>query len=138
MTKVLLDTNTYTLFKNQKSEDALHIVDFAAEIGVPNVVMAELYSGFYSGNRFAQNVKELKDFLQLPKTRVVHFSESTPQIFGKQQAELRKRGITVPHNDLWIASLAIEFDFVVYSMDKHLKMIPSITVIQSFSDFLDL
>ncbi len=138
MTKVLLDTNTYTLFKNQKSEDALNIVDFAIEIGLPNVVMAELYSGFYSGNRFAQNVKELEEFLQLPNTRVVHFSKATPQIFGEQQAKLRKQGITVPHNDLWIASLAIEHDFVVYSLDKHLKMISSITVIQSFSDFLDL
>jgi hypothetical protein len=38
--KVLLDTNAYTLFKSKAAQDALNIVNFADEIGVPNVVVS--------------------------------------------------------------------------------------------------
>jgi predicted nucleic acid-binding protein len=136
--KVLLDTNTYSLFKNGHSEDANSILEAADEIGLPNVVIAELYAGFYEGTRFAQNERELEMFLQTPQTSVVWFSDQTPKIFGEQQLRLKKQGVKVPHNDLWIAALALEHGFVVYSLDKHLKMISSITVIQSFQEFLDL
>ena len=138
MVKVLFDTNTYTFFKSQKSKDALDIVDLADEIGVPNVVIAELYAGFYGGTQFSTNVLELEEFLRLPQTSVIGFSDLTPKIYGEQQSKLKRQGIKVPHNDLWIASLAIENGFVVYSLDKHLKMIPSVTVIQSFLEFLAL
>ena len=137
MPKILLDTNTYTLFK-KKSQDAKVILESADEVGLPNVVIAELYAGFFGGTQFAQNVAEIQSFLQEPQIRRVEFSLHTPKIFGEQHSSLKRQGITVPHNDLWIAALAIEHDFVVYSLDKHLKMIPTITVIQSFSDFLDL
>jgi tRNA(fMet)-specific endonuclease VapC len=136
--KVLLDTNTYTLFKSRHSQDAQQVLEYADEIGVPNVVIAELYAGFYDGTRFAQNEAELEVFLQSPQTRLVRFTDNTPKIFGEQKSKLKRQGINVPHNDLWIAALAIENDFVVYSLDKHFAMIPNITVIQSFAEFLRL
>ena len=138
MPKILLDTNTYSLFKKGESEDAQSILETADEIGIPNVVIAELYAGFYDGTRLAANEQELELFLQSPQTRIVRFTDQTPKIFGEQKCTLKKQGINVPHNDLWIASLAVENNFVVYSLDKHLKMIPSITVIQSLDEFLDL
>jgi tRNA(fMet)-specific endonuclease VapC len=136
--KVLLDTNAYTLFKSKAPQDALSIINLADEIGVPNVVIAELYAGFHGGTRFAQNVAELEEFLKLPQTSIIRFSDLTPHIFGEQQATLRRQGVSVPHNDLWIAALALENDFVVYSLDKHFTMIPNITAIQSFAAFLRL
>jgi tRNA(fMet)-specific endonuclease VapC len=136
--KILLDTNTYTLFKSQRFEEAQSILEAADEVGVPNVVIAEIYAGFYDGKRFAQNERELEMFLQSPQTSIIRFTDQTPKIFGEQKAKLKKQGINVPHNDLWIASLAIENDFVVYSLDKHLKMISSITVIQSTQELLDI
>jgi tRNA(fMet)-specific endonuclease VapC len=136
--KVLLDTNVYTLFKSKTPQEALNVINFADEIGLPNVVIAELYAGFHGGTRFAENVAGLEEFLTLPQTQIVRFSDSTPHIFGEQQALLRRQGVSVPHNDLWIAALAIENDFVVYSLDKHFAMIPNITVIQSFAEFLRL
>jgi tRNA(fMet)-specific endonuclease VapC len=136
--KILLDTNTYTLFKSGKSKDAVEVIDFADEIGLPNVVIGELYSGFYGGAQLQKNIQALEDFLKLQKATVVGFSDLTPKIFGEQQAKLRQQGINVPHNDLWIAALAIEHGFVVYSLDKHLKMIPTVSVIQSFDEYLDL
>jgi predicted nucleic acid-binding protein len=83
--KVLLDTNTYTLFRSGTSQDAIEIVDFAQEIGLPNVVVGELFSGFYGGTQLEKNVQALEDFLNLPKAKIIGFSESTPRIFGEQQ-----------------------------------------------------
>ena len=136
--KVLLDTNAYTLFKSKASQEALSIINFADEIGLPNVVIGELYAGFHGGMRFTENVTALEEFLKLPQTNIVRFSDATPHIFGEQQAILRRQGVSVPHNDLWIAALAIENDFVVYSLDKHFTMIPNVAVIQSFADLLRL
>jgi tRNA(fMet)-specific endonuclease VapC len=136
--KILLDTNTYSLFKRENSEDTKLILEYADEIGMPNVVIAELYAGFFDGTKFSQNEAELESFLTKPNVAVVRISDATLKIFGEQKTKLKRIGVSVPHNDLWIACLAIEHNFVVYTFDRHLKMIPSITVIQSFSDFLDL
>jgi tRNA(fMet)-specific endonuclease VapC len=136
--KILLDTNTYTLFKSRKSDEAQNILEAADEIGVPSVVIAELYAGFYDGTRFAKNERELEFFLQSPQTYIVRLTDQTPKIFGEQRSKLKKQGINIPHNDLWIAALALEHEFTVYSLDKHLKMIPSVTVIQSLQELLDL
>ncbi len=138
MPKILLDTNTYSLFKRENSEDTKLILEFADEIGIPNVVIAELYAGFFDGTKFSQNESELESFLAQSNVSVVRISDATLKIFGEQKTKLKRMGVSVPHNDLWIASLAIEHGFVVYSLDKHLKMIPSITVIQSFLEFLAL
>jgi predicted nucleic acid-binding protein len=50
--KILLDTNTYSLFKRENSEDTKLILEYADEIGMPNVVIAELYAGFLTGQNF--------------------------------------------------------------------------------------
>ena len=138
MPKILLDTNTYSLFKRENSEDTKLILEYADEIGMPNVVIAELYAGFFDGTKFSENESELESFLTKPNVSVVRISGATLKIFGEQKTKLKRIGVSVPHNDLWIACLAIEHDFVVYTFDRHLNIIPSITVIQSFSDFLDL
>ena len=138
MPKILLDTNTYSLFKRENSEDTKLILEYADEIGMPNVVIAELYAGFFDGTKFSENESELESFLTKPNVSVVRISDATLKIFGEQKTKLKRIGVSVPHNDLWIACLAIEHNFVVYTFDRHLNMIPSITVVQSFSDFLDL
>ncbi|MEY4530087.1 MAG: hypothetical protein RLZZ156_808 [Deinococcota bacterium] len=138
MSKVLLDTNTYSLFKRNQSEDTKKILEFASEVGLPSVVVAELYAGFFDGIRFLENQSELELFLGESFVSMIRISDATLKIFGEQKTKLKRIGISVPHNDLWIASLAIEHNFVVYSLDKHLSLIPSITVIQSLADFLDL
>jgi tRNA(fMet)-specific endonuclease VapC len=134
--KILLDTNAYSLFMRQESQDALSIVNLADEVGIPNVVIGELYAGFYGGNRFQENVVELEKFLSLPNTRVIGFSARTLTLFGEYHFKLRSMGLKVPHNDLWIAVLAIEHDFVVYSDDKHLKLIPFCKTIWTLDQFL--
>jgi tRNA(fMet)-specific endonuclease VapC len=138
VSKVLLDTNTYSLFKRNQSEDTKKILEFASEVGLPSVVVAELYAGFFDGIRFLENQSELELFLGESFVSMIRISDATLKIFGEQKTKLKRIGISVPHNDLWIASLAIEHNFVVYSLDKHLSLIPSITVIQSLADFLDL
>jgi tRNA(fMet)-specific endonuclease VapC len=141
MARVIFDTNAYTLFKSENPEDALDIVEFADEIYMPIVVMGELYAGFYGGNKLEANLVELESFLALPNTRVLDLSANTTKIFGELFVKLKSKGITVPHNDLWIASLAVEFESVVYSLDKHLKMIEElevIEVIQSFENLLEI
>ena len=40
--------------------------------------------------------------------------------------KLKKKGITLPLSDVFIASLAIEYDLQVFTLDKHFRKIPGV------------
>ncbi len=80
MTRILLDTNAYSLFKSQKSEDAKKILEFASEVALPSVVIAELYAGFFDGTRFTENEAELNAFLEEPNVAMIRLSDQTLKI----------------------------------------------------------
>jgi predicted nucleic acid-binding protein len=45
---------------------------------------------------------------------------------GKISYALRKKGITIPTTDLIIASLALEYDCLIFTLDPHFEKIPDI------------
>jgi tRNA(fMet)-specific endonuclease VapC len=138
MTRIIFDTNAYTLLKSKTPEDSIEILEFSDEIGIPIVIFGELHAGFYGGNKLKANLEEFENFLAVTNARVLNISIKTAKIYGELFVQLRTKGIAIPQNDLWIAALALEFDFIVYSFDKHFKWIDEISVIQSFDNLLDI
>jgi tRNA(fMet)-specific endonuclease VapC len=137
MIPVLFDSNTYTLLKSSNPEDANYIVQFASDIGIPIVVLGELLAGFKNGNRFEENKQELDTFLALPQVQLLYLTQATAELFGTLFAQLKTKGRTVPHNDLWIAAIALEHNFAVYSFDKHFQYIDGLNLITKISDLLE-
>ncbi len=137
MIPVLLDSNTYTLLKSSNPGDANFIAQFATQIGVPIVVLGELLAGFRYGTRYEENKRELDLFLAQPQIQLLDLNEITAEIFGTLFAQLKTKGRTVPHNDLWIAALAFEHDFAVYSLDKHFQYVEGLKIITKLSDLLE-
>ena len=45
---------------------------------------------------------------------------------GKLSSSLRKKGISLPLTDIAIATLALEFNLYVFTIDKHFEQIPGI------------
>ena len=62
MTRLCLDTSAYSHFKRGEPR-VVEMVDRAEWIGVPSVVVGELWAGFLRGSRMEENVAELDDFL---------------------------------------------------------------------------
>jgi len=41
---------------------------------------------------------------------------------------LRRAGHPIPENDIWIAAVALQYDFVMVTRDKHFGFVPELNV----------
>ena len=122
---ILVDTNRYTDFAKGVSE----VVDsfLSAElIFIPFIVLAELRAGFRCGSMSLKNEMYLDRFLHNQKVRILFPDEGTTKVYAEVYAQLRRQGTPIPTNDIWIASLAIQYSLPLYTRDKHFSNIPNL------------
>ena len=123
MKKVLIDTNIYSLA--MKGDD--HVVDELRKIdliGFSAISVGELYSGFKGGSRDAENREELNIFLDSPRVVVHSIDEETAEFYASILSNLKSAGTPIPTNDIWIASVAFQYGYKLYSKDNHFSFIP--------------
>ena len=123
--KVLLDTNRYRDFCEGDTE-ALDIIQRARTVYLPFVVLAELRAGFLCGTLARRNEKTLTLFLNSTRVRVLLADEETTHHFARIFAQLRQQGTPIPVNDIWIASLAVQHDLLLFSRDRHFDSLPQV------------
>jgi predicted nucleic acid-binding protein len=61
--------------------------------------------------------------------RVHHPDKSTTFVYAELYRQLRSQGTPIPTNDLWIASLTVQHDWILCSQDAHFKSLPQIPVL---------
>lgn len=105
--RLLLDTNAYSALVEARPDVGQRIRE-ADEVVISTVVLGEILFGFHNGSRYEQNRRVLDKFLREPNVRVVTLTLTTAERFGEIFANLRKRGKTIPTNDIWIAAQAME------------------------------
>ena len=81
--------------------------------------MAELLSGFEHGNRYAQNVARLEQFLTLPRVELILPDRDTAFANSSLNTQLEKLGTPIPTNDIWIAALTVQHNDVLLTFDAH-------------------
>ncbi len=118
--KVALDTNAYSdFFRGVPSRVA--VIRSATRIHVPLIVLGELRAGFAAGNREAENLATFESFLSRPRVSVLRLDEETTEHYARIFLQLRKIGMAIPTNDLWIAALAIQHDLELCTSDGHFQ-----------------
>jgi tRNA(fMet)-specific endonuclease VapC len=123
--KLLLDTNAYRDF----CEGNPHMVGLfqqAERIFLPFVVLAELRAGFSCGTLARRNEAVLTRFLNTPRVVVVYPDEQTTHHFGRLYFQLRKQGTPIPVHDIWIAALAMQYDLLLATRDRHFDHLPQL------------
>lgn len=123
----LLDTNAYTALA-RGDETLLVTLGAASRVLMPTVVVGELEYGFRFGDRYAHNRAQLDAFLAEDYVEVLVIGRRTTIEYGRLCAELRRQGRRIPSNDAWIAALACEHEAVIMSRDRHLRIVPGISV----------
>ena len=125
MKKVLIDTNIYSLaMKGDKSvTDALRKID---QIGISTISIGELFSGFKGGNCEKKNKNELNTFLDSPRVTIFTIDVETADYYASILNNLRDKGTPIPTNDIWIAAVAFQNGFKLFSKDKHFNFIPGL------------
>lgn len=127
MKKLLLDTNAYTsLFRGDK--DVLDALGLADTVFMSVFVLGELYAGFKGGIRESENRAQLDDFLRRPTVRILTATRETSDIFGTIKDRLKKAGMPIPINDVWIAAHATESGSHLVTYDSHFVDVAGILI----------
>ena len=125
----LLDTNAYSALKRGDAAVAGHLRD-SKRVFFSSVVAGELLFGFLNGSRFERNHRELRSFLEDPRVRFLPVTWVTAGYFGRISTALRRRGTSIPSNDIWIAAHAMEVDANLISSDPHFGRVDGLSWIK--------
>lgn len=126
--RICLDTSGYSAFKRGQ-DGVLDLVQRAAEIVLPAVVLGELLAGFRIGSRERSNRQELNAFMESPRVRVAPLDFETAERYAEILLYLRDRGTPIPTNDIWIAATAMEWGLRVLTTDAHFGRLPHVSVL---------
>jgi len=125
MKKVCLDTNAYSALI-AGDVTVLEALSEASEVYISIFVLGELYYVFTNGSKERENREVLSKFLKKPTVKIIHTTLETAEIYGRLKTSLIRKGTSVPINDLWIASHAIETGSFLITFDSHFKSIPEV------------
>jgi len=137
MNRYCLDTSAYSQFK-RGNELVVGLIDSAEWIGVPSVVIGELLTGFFQGDRGGhgkrgdkgghgdrceRNESELAGFLSNPVVEELRVDHTVARLYAEIVISLRSRGTPLPTNDIWIGACAVRSGSTVLTFDEHFRSI---------------
>ena len=122
MSRYVLDTSAYSHFKRGDSE-VVSLIDASEWIGIPTVVLGELWSGFLLGRRSRENEAELREFLANPAVEELTIDGRIARVYAEIVVALREAATPLPVNDVWIAACAAAAGASVLTYDDHFRYI---------------
>ena len=125
MKKVLIDTNIYSLAM-KGDEEVINVLKRIDTIGISTISIGELFSGFKGGLYEEKNKKELSIFLDSPRVYIFIIDVETADFYASILNNLKSNGTPIPTNDIWIAAVAFQNGFKLYSKDKHFNFVPGL------------
>jgi tRNA(fMet)-specific endonuclease VapC len=127
--KLALDTNAYKALSEGEPRIAAD-VRRAEVVGLPIIVLGELWFGFMNGSKLRQNTKTLERFLEAPRVQILQLDEQTVRTFGEIATLLRRVGIAIQQNDIWIAALCKRHGFALATRDQGFQHVLGLEVIE--------
>lgn len=123
--RIALDTNRYRDFC-ANDPHAVDVLQRSQTVFLPFVTVAELRAEFLGGTRSLENEAVLTRFLNRPRVQVLYAAEATTRQYAHLFRQLRTQGTPIPTNDIWIASLSLEHDLLLFSRDQHFDHLPQL------------
>lgn len=123
--KFLLDTNiVIALFKNDNL--VINKITEVKEIFISNITVGEMYFGAYKSSKVENNIKQVDSFVA--SNKILNCDSTTAKHYGKIKNKLKIKGKPIPENDVWIAAIAMQYDLILVSRDKHLQEIENLSL----------
>ena len=135
MRSIVLDTNAYVAFKRGDA-NIVEVIQRCPDLLICTTVLGELLAGFAAGTREAKNRQELSLFMQSPRVRDVSCGGITADNYALIYAALRRNGLPIPSNDLWIAASCLEHGAALLTLDAHFKNIDGLRAGMQLEDFI--
>jgi predicted nucleic acid-binding protein len=127
--KLALDTNAYKALGEGNKQLAKE-TRAADAVGLPMIVLGELWFGFINGTKLRQNAATLERFLATPRVRVLELDRQTTRVFGEIATLLRHAGVAIQQNDIWIAALCKQHGYTLATRDRGFQQVLGLEVIE--------
>ena len=98
----------------------------AENVFIPGIAIGELAYGAMKSAHIEKNLNEIKRFASA--NVVVSCDETTGYWYGVVKDTLRRTGHPIPENDIWIAAVALQYNFVVATRDRHFGFVPDLNI----------
>jgi len=125
----LFDTDTITnITKKRPSRKLIGNINKLKkeERFLSTITIGEITYGAFKSNNPNHYINELKNIL-LPLVNILPFDSNSAYIYGEIRAELEKKGESLPHCDIQIASIAIVNNLTLITGNiNHFKRISSL------------
>ncbi len=121
---ILADTNVWIEFFRLQSDIGEHLASMLQNNSVwtCGIVLFELLQGIRS---------EREKMLIFESMQELPYIEMTQSLWKKSAAIsvlMKQKGLTLPHSDIFIASIAIEHNLSIFTFDKHFEQIPEVNI----------
>lgn len=126
--KLALDTNAYRALDDGNPKLSKYVTS-TAQLGLPIIVLGELYHGIFLGKNQEGNLRNLHRFLALPRLELLHIDETTARIFGEIASELRQKGKPIQQDDMWIAALCKQYGYTLATADRGFRAITGLALL---------
>ena len=114
--RFLLDTNAIIALQRQ-NVSLMQLLSTATDVFVPVIAIGELYYGAYKSQRVTENHRRVGEFVS--NRVVLDVDATTTDFYGQIKQQLRAKGRPIPENDLWIASLSLQYTLILITEDAH-------------------
>jgi tRNA(fMet)-specific endonuclease VapC len=123
--EILVDTNVViAVFKDEPA--VLNRLRAAAEVYLSSVSVGELMFGALKSTNQARNLARIEELVN--SSVVLPCDTDTARCYAGIKHELKQKGRPIPDNDLWIAALAVQYDLLLLTLDKHFAEIGQLSV----------
>jgi len=123
--EILVDTTiVIAVFKGQSA--IVNRLRAAAETYVSSVSVGELIFGALKSTNQARNLERIDELVT--NSVVLPCDTDTARCYAGIKHELKQKARPIPDNDLWIAALALQYDLLLLTLDKHFGEINQLSV----------
>lgn len=122
----LLDTNVVIPMLRQE-ESALAALDRAeGSLFVSVITLGELRFGARKSGRVEENLQRVEGFST--ESEVLLCDEQTAHLYGEVKDGLRRKGLPIPENDIWIAATALQGSLALVTRDVHFENVDGLRI----------
>jgi tRNA(fMet)-specific endonuclease VapC len=90
---------------------------------IPVTVLGELEAAFELGRRPKENRTTLESFIAEPFVSILPTTAEVARRYGQIFARLRRGGITIPVNDVWIAAATVDCGGRLVTFDRDFERV---------------
>ena len=124
----LLDTSILILSLRGDSASRARLAT-TTTLYLSSIALGELYTGAYGSPTRSNSAVQDIDALAGGEV-VLACDAATAQAYGSIKDDLKRQGLSIPDNDLWIAATAIQYQVTLSARDAHFNWIAALQVEQ--------